>query len=45
MRVNVTGVADYVYQKYGEGHVASVCTFATYHARSSIRDLGKAFWF
>lgn len=38
-------VADYVYQKYGEGHVASVCTFATYHARSSIRDLGKAFGF
>jgi len=38
-------IADYVYRKYGEGHVASVCTFVTYHARSSIRDLGKAFGF
>lgn len=36
-------VAEYVYQKYGKGHVASVCTFSTYHARSSLRDLGKAF--
>ena len=38
-------IADYVYQKYGQGHVASVCTFVTYHARSALRDLGKAFGF
>lgn len=36
-------VAEYVYEKYGQDHVASVCTFATYHARSALRDLGKAF--
>ncbi len=38
-------VANYVYEKYGEKHVASVCTFSTYHARSSLRDLGKAWGF
>ena len=36
-------IAAYVYEKYGEEHTASVCTFATYHARSALRDLGKAF--
>ena len=36
-------IADYVYQRYGADHVASVCTFHTYHARSALRDLGKAF--
>lgn len=35
-------VADYVYQRYGPERVASVCTFQTYHARSALRDLGKA---
>ncbi|HHT42940.1 MAG TPA: DNA polymerase III subunit alpha [Firmicutes bacterium] len=35
-------VAEYVYQRYGTGRVASVCTFQTYHARSALRDLGKA---
>ena len=35
-------VADYVYRRYGSEHVASVCTFQTYHARSALRDLGKA---
>jgi len=38
-------IAEYVYQKYGKGHVASVCTFVTYHARSAVRDLAKAFGF
>ncbi len=38
-------IAEYVYQKYGKGHVASVCTFVTYHARSALRDLAKAFGF
>jgi len=35
-------VADYVYKRYGPERVASVCTFHTYHARSALRDLGKA---
>lgn len=35
-------VADYVYRKYGEDKVASVCTFSTYYARSILRDFGKA---
>lgn len=34
-------VADYVYKKYGKDHVATVCTFNTYRARSAVRDLGK----
>lgn len=35
-------VAEYVYQRYGAEKVASVCMFQTYHARSALRDLGKA---
>lgn len=35
-------VAAYVYQRYGPERVASVCTFHTYHARSALRDLGRA---
>lgn len=35
-------VAAYVFQKYGAEHVAAVCTYQTYHARSALRDLGKA---
>ncbi len=38
-------VADYVYKRYGSEQVASVCTFQTYHARSALRDLGKALGF
>ena len=38
-------VADYVYKRYGSNQVASVCTFHTYHARSALRDLGKALGF
>lgn len=38
-------VARYVYAKYGEDHVASVCTFQTYHARSTLRDFGKIMGF
>ncbi len=30
-----------VYQRYGHDHAALVCSFATYHIRSAIRDLGK----
>lgn len=36
-------IAEYVYKKYGSDHAASVCTFVTYHARSALRDLGRAF--
>jgi error-prone DNA polymerase len=35
-------VTEYVVQKYGKEHVATVCTFNCYHARSAIRDVGKA---
>jgi error-prone DNA polymerase len=38
-------VATYVYRKYGHDKVASVCTYNTFHARSAIRDLGKAMGF
>jgi len=31
-----------VYERYGADHAALVCSFATYHIRSAIRDLGKA---
>ncbi|MDQ6673084.1 MAG: DNA polymerase III subunit alpha, partial [Chloroflexota bacterium] len=30
-----------VYQRYGHEHAALVCSFATYHLRSAVRDLGK----
>ncbi len=29
------------YQRYGHEHAALVCSFATYHLRSAVRDLGK----
>ncbi|HWI61854.1 MAG TPA: DNA polymerase III subunit alpha, partial [Symbiobacteriaceae bacterium] len=38
-------VANYVYRKYGYDKVAAVCTYNTYHARSAIRDMGKAMGF
>ena len=38
-------VAAYVYGKYGQGYVASVCTFSTFQARSAVRDIGKALSF
>ena len=38
-------VARYVYAKYGKDHVASVCTFNTFRARSALRDFGKALGF
>jgi error-prone DNA polymerase len=38
-------VAEYVYRKYGREKVAAVCTYNTFHARSAIRDLGKAMGF
>ncbi len=34
-------VAEYVYEKYGHDHVATVATFNTFRARSAVRDLGK----
>ena len=38
-------MAQYVYDTYGPEHVASVCTFSTYRARSAIRDFGKVLGF
>lgn len=34
-------VADYLYKKYGDEHVATVCTYNTFQARSALRELGK----
>src|SRR5207244_6966232 len=30
-----------MYRRYGQEHAALVCSFATYHLRSAVRDLGK----
>ena len=30
-----------VYKRYGYEHAALVCSFATYHLKSAVRDLGK----
>jgi error-prone DNA polymerase len=38
-------VTRYVYQRYGREHVATVATYNTFHARSAVRDLGKAMGF
>ena len=35
-------VMEYVYQKYGPNHTAMVATINTYHARSALREFGKA---
>ena len=36
-------VLQFVYDKYGRDHCAMVCNVITYHPRSAIRDVGKAF--
>ncbi|MBV8602959.1 MAG: DNA polymerase III subunit alpha, partial [Candidatus Eremiobacteraeota bacterium] len=35
-------VIQYVYERYGRAHAAMTAEVITYHARSAIRDLGKA---
>ncbi|MCR4402804.1 MAG: DNA polymerase III subunit alpha [Firmicutes bacterium] len=35
-------VRDYLQRRYGPEHVATVCTFNTFRARSAVRDVGKA---
>jgi len=35
-------VIQYIYQRYGEEHVAMVCNYVTYRQRSAVRDVGKA---
>lgn len=32
---------QYIYQKYGDEHVAMVCTYVTFQARNAIREVGK----
>ena len=34
-------VIRYIYSRYGEDHVAMVCTFVTFQARSAIREVGR----
>jgi len=36
---------EYLTKKYGEEHVATVCTFYRYRARAAIRDVGKVLGF
>jgi error-prone DNA polymerase len=36
-------VIQYVYRRYGAERVAMTCNVISYHARSAIRDVGKAF--
>lgn len=33
-------ILDYVYNKYGEGHVAQIATFGSFAARMSLRNVG-----
>lgn len=33
----------YVREKYGNDHVAQVCTFGTLAARAAVKDAGRAF--
>ena len=34
---------EYVFQRWGEGHVAMIGGFARFHARAAVADLGKIF--
>ena len=36
-------VLQFVYERYGRDHAAMVCNIISYHPRSAIRDVGKAF--
>lgn len=36
-------VIQYIYQRYGEDHVAMVCTYITFQTRSAIREVGHVF--
>ena len=36
-------VIDYVYEKYGADHVAMICSFNTFKARSAMREVAKTF--
>jgi error-prone DNA polymerase len=38
-------VIQYVYERYGEEHVAMVCNVVTYRARSAVRDVAKVLAF
>jgi len=38
-------VIQYVYERYGEEHVAMVCNVVTFRARSAVRDVAKALAF
>ena len=34
-------VIQYIYKRYGEGHVAMACTLVTFRARSAVRDVAR----
>ncbi len=37
-------VVEYCRQKYGEDHVAQICTFGTFAARAAVKDVGRVKW-
>jgi len=34
-------VIEYCRRKYGEDHVAQICTFGTFAARAAVKDVGR----
>lgn len=36
-------VIEYVYEKYGPDHVAMICTFTTFRARSAVREIARTY--
>jgi len=36
-------VIEYVYNRYGADHVAMICTFTTFRARSAVREIARAY--
>jgi len=36
-------VIEYVYNKYGADHVAMICTFTTFRARSAVREIARVY--
>lgn len=37
------GIIEYIFHKYGEGHVALIATVSTFKGKSSVREVAKAF--
>lgn len=37
-------VIDYCRERYGEDHLAQICTFGTFAARAAVKDVGRVRW-